>query len=212
MSMKYLKVWTSLLEIILQLKDDEIGRLFVMMLKYADAKEEPQDDEFIGNERFLWPVVKRDIDMAEERNEKLRANASKGGIAKRRNKQALANDSKIYQELAKDSNDYQTEANVSSKGKERKEKKGNEKESNSSSKNIVTLKRFVPPTVEEIKAYCDERGVYLIDPQQFIDYYEARGWMLGKNRKMVDWKAAVRTWEKNERERMKERFADDIPY
>ena len=65
-----------------------------------------------------------------------------------------------------------------------------------------------------IKAYYDERGSYLIDPQAFIDYYEARGWMLNKNRKMVDWKAAVRTWENNEKERQrKERqLYEDLPF
>lgn len=56
---------------------------------------------------------------------------------------------------------------------------------------------FVPPSVEEVKAYCLERK-NLVDPQAFVDYYEARGWMLGKV-KMKSWRAAVHTWEKNER-------------
>lgn len=55
--------------------------------------------------------------------------------------------------------------------------------------------RFIPPTVEEIKAYCLERGNN-IDPIHFVDYYTSNGWLVGKN-KMKDWKAAVRTWEKN---------------
>lgn len=55
---------------------------------------------------------------------------------------------------------------------------------------------FIPPKVDEVKAYCEERKNG-IDPQRFIDYYEARGWMIGKN-KMKDWKAAVRTWERND--------------
>lgn len=56
-------------------------------------------------------------------------------------------------------------------------------------------KRFTPPEVEEVAAYCEERKNG-IDAQHFVDYYEARGWMIGKNR-MKDWKAAVRTWERN---------------
>ena len=55
-------------------------------------------------------------------------------------------------------------------------------------------KRFVPPTVEEIKEYCLERNND-VDANKFFDFYEAKGWMVGKN-KMKDWKAAVRTWEK----------------
>ena len=54
---------------------------------------------------------------------------------------------------------------------------------------------FKPPTVDEVKEYCLERGNN-IDPETFIDFYESKGWMVGKN-KMKDWKAAVRTWEKN---------------
>lgn len=53
---------------------------------------------------------------------------------------------------------------------------------------------FVPPTVDEVREYCLARKNG-IDPQEFVDYYAARGWMLGKA-KMKDWKAAVRTWEK----------------
>lgn len=56
-------------------------------------------------------------------------------------------------------------------------------------------KRFTPPTIEEVQAYCNERKNN-VDAQRFIDYYSANGWMVGKN-KMKDWKAAVRTWENN---------------
>ena len=57
-------------------------------------------------------------------------------------------------------------------------------------------KRFTPPTVDEVRAYCQERqnGV---NPQRFVDYYSSNGWMVGKN-KMKDWKAAIRTWEQKE--------------
>lgn len=58
-----------------------------------------------------------------------------------------------------------------------------------------TAKRFQPPTLEEVKAYCLERKNN-VDPERFIDYYTSNGWVVGKN-KMKDWKAAVRTWEKN---------------
>ena len=55
-------------------------------------------------------------------------------------------------------------------------------------------KRFTPPTVEEVRAYCEERNNG-IDPERFVNFYSSKGWMVGKN-KMKDWKAAVRTWEK----------------
>lgn len=53
--------------------------------------------------------------------------------------------------------------------------------------------RFVPPTLEQVTSYCSERQNN-VDPQRFIDFYESKGWMVGKN-KMKDWQAAVRTWE-----------------
>lgn len=57
-------------------------------------------------------------------------------------------------------------------------------------------KTFVKPSVEEVKAYCLERG-NKVDPYQFVDFYESKGWKVG-NQPMKDWKAAVRTWEKRE--------------
>lgn len=57
-------------------------------------------------------------------------------------------------------------------------------------------KRFQPPTVEQVEAYCQERN-NAVDANRFVDYYTAQGWHLANGRKMVDWKAALRgTWEK----------------
>lgn len=55
---------------------------------------------------------------------------------------------------------------------------------------------FSPPDIQDVKAYCIERKNN-VDPERFIDFYEAKGWMVGKN-KMKDWRAAVRNWERNE--------------
>jgi len=57
-------------------------------------------------------------------------------------------------------------------------------------------KRFVPPTPKEVQEYCEQRGNN-VQPAKFCNFYEAKGWMVGKN-KMKDWKAAVRTWEQSE--------------
>ena len=59
-------------------------------------------------------------------------------------------------------------------------------------------KKFTPPTVEEVQAYCQERK-NKVDAQAFVDFYSSKGWMVGKN-KMKDWKAAVRTWERNRKD------------
>ena len=62
-----------------------------------------------------------------------------------------------------------------------------------------TASGFKQPTLQEVKAYCAERGND-ISADAFIDYYEANGWKVGRN-DMEDWKAAVRTWERKEAER-----------
>lgn len=59
----------------------------------------------------------------------------------------------------------------------------------------TTTKRFIKPTIDEVTAYCRERGNN-IDAQHFIDYYNANGWRVGRN-PMKCWKSAIHTWEKN---------------
>ena len=61
-----------------------------------------------------------------------------------------------------------------------------------------TTRRFCPPSVSEVKEYCLEHE-YPVDPERFIDYYDANGWKVGRN-PMKDWRAAVRIWVKNEKQ------------
>ena len=60
------------------------------------------------------------------------------------------------------------------------------------------IRRFTKPTVEEVRAYIAERGS-AIDAQTFVDFYESKGWRVG-NQPMKDWQAAVRNWERRERD------------
>ena len=66
---------------------------------------------------------------------------------------------------------------------------GNNNNNNNNNKNV-----FKPPTFDEVSEYCIERKNN-IDVSKFVNFYESKGWMVGKN-KMKDWKACVRTWEK----------------
>ena len=72
-------------------------------------------------------------------------------------------------------------------------------------------KRFTPPTVEEVRAYCQERN-NSIDPDAFVDYYTARGWNYGQGKPVADWKAAVRTWERRESKPKKSSLPTDADY
>ena len=63
------------------------------------------------------------------------------------------------------------------------------------------IKRFTPPTHEQVSTYCKERK-NTVDAERFLDFYESKGWMVGKN-KMKDWKAAVRNWERSSKQETK---------
>ena len=101
--MKYLKVWTDFADVLETLEEDEIGRLFLAMLRYAETGEEPP--KFEGNERFVWPVARRDIDIA-------------GAIAERNRENGLKPKSKTKRTEANGSETERDEANG-----RRKEKK-----------------------------------------------------------------------------------------
>ena len=74
----------------------------------------------------------------------------------------------------------------------------NEVISNDITKGAKTRKRFIKPTVEEVREYCQERG-NTVDPETFVNFYESKGWVVGKS-PMKDWKAAVRNWERSRTE------------
>ena len=69
------------------------------------------------------------------------------------------------------------------------------KENNNSGAKAISFKK---PLISEIEKYCKDRKNN-IDARSFFDFYESKGWMIGKN-KMKDWKAAVRTWEQRKKE------------
>jgi hypothetical protein len=85
------------------------------------------------------------------------------------------------------------------KGKERKGKERKENTSlNKEDKKAETVKRFVAPSIYEVQSYISEKG-YSIDAESFVAFYQSKNWFVGKN-KMKDWRAAVVTWEKRNKE------------
>ena len=83
----------------------------------------------------------------------------------------------------------------------------NDNNDNNEKKNKA--KRFTPPTVDEVAAYCRQRNNG-IDPQKFVDHYKTNDWKRG-NTKIKDWQACVRTWEKrsnNEQPRQRPMLSD----
>lgn len=90
--------------------------------------------------------------------------------------------------------------------KEIKSKEIKSKELESNRDKDKNTKRFAPPSVEEVSEYIFAQG-YMVDAEEFVDFYTSKDWMVGKN-KMKDWQAAVRTWERSRKEKQKN-FADE---
>lgn len=111
-------------------------------------------------------------------------------VAKHREKQKL---------IAENVTLHVTECNATEEEKEKDIDIEHKEKINKKEK--TTASRFVRPSEEEVRAYCIERKNN-VDPEQFIAFYESNGWKVGRN-PMKDWKAAVRTWEKREREEHK---------
>ena len=92
-----------------------------------------------------------------------------------------------------------TEANASNAEAKSKRDRDRDRDREGISKENTreSTPRFQAPTVDQVREYCLERKNN-VDPQRFVAHYEAVGWKIGKA-PMKDWKAAVRTWERNEK-------------
>ena len=73
----------------------------------------------------------------------------------------------------------------------------------------INNKLFIPPTVSEVSAYLSEKGIKNVDAQQFVSFYESKGWMIGKN-KMKNWHAAISTWERSNKQQAKTNKTADM--
>ena len=94
------------------------------------------------------------------------------------------------------------------KEKEKEKDKG-EKKDKEKSATASPLSRFKKPSVDEVREYVSEMG-YHINPNDFVDFYESKGWLVGKT-PMKDWKAAVRTWESKEKAENPAKYVPEKP-
>lgn len=75
----------------------------------------------------------------------------------------------------------------------------NKSNTNKSKTKVIDIRYMIPPTIEMIEDYINERG-YNVNAHTFYDFYESKGWLVGKT-KMKDWQAAIRTWNSKEKPR-----------
>lgn len=160
--------------------DAEKGRIWTTLLEYSNGLA--IDGHSSGNERFILPMlldqIDRDAEKREQFAEKQRENGKKGGRPPK---------------------PKETQQNPENPTQAKKAKDKNKNKDNIPPTPLAggegVSSRFVPPTPQEVDAYCQQRQNG-IDGNEFCDFYASKGWMIGKS-KMKDWRAAVRTWEKS---------------
>lgn len=176
-------LYTKYLDNIQALSMEQRGMLFTSLMLYASGQE-PEEMDPVTAMAFSFIKSQMDKDI-EKYNETCAKRSEAGKLGGRPKKQ----------EEAKKANGFSENQKKQGKAK----KADNEYEydnDNDLLKENTKRKVFSTPTVDDVRAYCLERN-NKVDPQQFVDFYESKGWMIGKN-KMKDWKAAVRTWERSE--------------
>ena len=183
--MKHLKCRMDLLKSLALLSDEECARFVRGAVRYAEKGTAP---ELIGREADLWDQAQADIDRQAEEYGKRVVSINEARNVNQKNRTDI-------------STDISTDNRSDIRSDIRSDNSTDNRSDNSCEKKEA--KRFVPPTVEEVEEYCNSNG-YWVDAQQFCDFYEAKGWMVGSN-KMKDWRAAVRNWNKREQERRRER-------
>ena len=169
------------------LTDAELGQLIRAVMDYVETGQPP--DLPAGPQMafaFISAQIDRDMKKYQEVIEKRRAAGSAGGKQKaskaKQEVASLANASTCYQAVTNLPDNENDNDNVNDiKKKDTK---------------VSKEKSFQPPSVENVREYCQEGG-YKVDAECFVNFYESKGWMVGKN-KMKDWKAAVRNWSRND--------------
>lgn len=163
------------------LTDTEVGQLFRAVFAYVNNGDIPQN--LTPAAAMLFSVLRSQLDRDAEKwadvREKRRA-AGRIGAAVTNGKRSAnsANAAFDEQKAANPAVNVNVNANgtdIVSDGK------------------ADRSKRFTPPSVAEVRAYCEQRHNG-IDPEYFVNFYAARGWMMGHTH-MKDWKRAVITWE-----------------
>ena len=178
-------LYTSYQEQIDLLTMEQRGRLLTAILAYA-AGETPSDMDDVT--RMAFSFIRSDMDKNEEKYQKTveaRREAGKKGGRPKANASEEKQKKQMVFSKTKGNQKNPEYVDVYEDDKEIKEKE-------------VKEKRFTPPTPQDVRQYAESQG-YSIDADRFVDFYESKGWMVGKN-KMKDWHAAVRGWASREKQ------------
>ena len=173
MAKEYVPIFFEWLDVTQDLTAEEKGNLIDAVVSYASGRE--YEHLLCGACKIAFRFLKGQVDR----------NAAISDVRRQ------ARQGKTQQNATNGNKTQQAETNLpKEKEKEKEKEKDKDKDKDK------PQKRFTPPTVAEVAAYCKERNNGL-DAEHFVNYYTQGGWVMKNGRKMVDWKAAVRTWEGN---------------
>lgn len=178
-------LYTSFYEPLKTLTNEQLGRLFRAIFEFNLNDKEDVDVDI----QIAFAFIKNQLLIDSEKYEdvkKRKAEAGRIGMQSRWNKKkSITEDNKNNNviNVITDVTKITDNDNVNDNDNVIKEKK------------IKKRKVFQKPTIEEIQQYCTDRKNN-VDAERFYDFYESKGWKVGKE-PMKDWKACVRTWEKN---------------
>lgn len=174
----YVPIYLEWLDVTQDLTAEEKGNLIDAVVAYAAGVE--YEHLLTGGVRIAFRFLKGQVDRNREISE-IRRNA-------RQNKDDQPESEEDEREQ-NGTNGNKTEQTGTKLPKEKEKEEEKEKDKDK--------KRFNPPTLEEVTAYMKEIGCD-VDPQYFLDYQEARNWVLSNGKKAKDWKAVIRTWKHND--------------
>lgn len=180
------------IEMLEEYSNEELGKILRTMLQVSNGLE--KTETLTREENHIYTTWKHYDDAVDKKYQAKVENGKKGGRPKTESNQdePAISTNNLTEPNITDHN--QTEQIKLNKTKSNETKLNEMKQTNILPK--TPSKRFIKPTVEEVRAYCVERKNG-INADTFVSYYESKGWLVGKS-PMKDWKACVRTWEQNE--------------
>lgn len=185
------------------LSDEQRGKLVLALIAEAGGGDAPELDPITRMAYLcILPGVKRAQDESFRRHSANIENGKKGGRPRKQpvDNECVPQKPTGFEENLNQSNPIQINTPLTPHGGDAFGDAGGcfaAVQPDDAEKSRAQRKRFVPPTVEEVAAYCRERQNG-IDPEAFVDFYTGKGWLVGKS-PMKDWRAAVRTWEHERR-------------
>ena len=182
-------------------KDSDRAKAYDALVRYALYGEEPDTDSLPDSAAMVFIMAMPNIDASRKKAEAGRKGGERKDEAKRK-QTASKTEANAKQNASK------TEAKPKREREQEREQE-REREQMLLSPLTSSLRKFSPPSVEEVADYVREKG-YAVDPEAFVAFYASKGWKVGAA-PMKDWKAAVVTWARRERgETQKSPSAPDL--